>query len=91
MYVTQLLLISKYPGDQECIFFTLNTYQVTFNSDILLINCRKWSKFSDTRTDGRTHARTDERTDGRTDERKDGRTDGCMEEGQTDVEVEIVI
>ena len=30
-------------GDPGCIFFTLNTHQATFISDILSCDCRKWS------------------------------------------------
>ena len=29
-------------GDQECILFTLNTYQATFVSDVLWCKCRNW-------------------------------------------------
>ena len=29
-------------GDQECIFFTVNTYQATFISEILLYDYRNW-------------------------------------------------
>ena len=57
----------KYPlrlyeseGDPGCIFFTLNTHQTTFISDILSYDCRNWSLFLDTqkhRTDGRTDRR----------------------------------
>ena len=46
-------------GDPGCIFFTLNTYQTTFISDILSYDCRNWSKFSDTQTDGMTDGQTD--------------------------------
>ena len=53
-------------GDPACIFFTLNTYKVTFISYILEYNCREWSFF---RTHGRTHTRTDTHTDGWTDKR----------------------
>ena len=52
-------------GDPGCIFFTHDTYQATFISDILLYYCRNLSYFPDTRTaDGRT-----ERGGGRTDRR----------------------
>ena len=53
---------SGFEGDPECIFFTLNTYQVTFISEIF---CDKATGISDIRN--------------------------RMTDGQTDVEVEIVI
>ena len=56
-------------GGPECIFFTLDTYQETFISEICYPTAETGFSF---RTDGRT---------------EDGRT----AEGQTDVEVEIVI
>ena len=40
-------------GDPKCIFFTHDTYQATFISDVLLYYCRNKSKFLDTRKDGR--------------------------------------
>ena len=58
-----------YEGDPRCIFFTHDTYQASFISDILWYCCRNWSYFLERR-------------------KADGRR---KEEGQTDVEVEIVI
>ena len=43
-------------GDPGCIFFTLNTYQATFISDILWYDLKLYSV-----TDGPTHGRTDRR------------------------------
>ena len=54
--------------DPRCIFFTLNTHQATFISNILSCDCRKWNNFrTHGRTDGRNH-RTGT-TDGWTDRR----------------------
>jgi len=61
-------------GDPGCIFFTLNTCQATFISDILWNDCRK-SKKNKSVTYGRTDVRTDVRTYGGTDGHTDGRTD----------------
>ena len=71
MYVTRLLLIhgpNGSGGDQECIFFTLNTCQATFISDTFSYACRNWKLGSGTGRDGTG------RTDGQTDRRRT--TDG---------------
>ena len=46
-------------GDQECIFFTLNTYQPTFISDTLSYACRNWKLGSGTGRDGTDDADAD--------------------------------
>ena len=50
-------------GDQGCIFFTLNTYQTTFISDISLQEMDIVSGHTNERTDKRTNGRTDGQTD----------------------------
>ena len=43
-------------GDPRCIFFTLNTCQATFISNILWNNCRNWKKW---KCNGQTEGQTD--------------------------------
>ena len=43
-------------GDPECIFFILETYQTTFNSDNLWYACRNWRYYLETQTYGYTYA-----------------------------------
>ena len=48
-------------GDPDYIFFTLNTCQASFISDILWNDCRNWKKMEVWRRDGRMDGRTDRR------------------------------
>ena len=65
-FVSAIEVLLGSEGDPKCIFFTHDTYQATFISEVLLYYCRNKSKFSDTRTDARTEEEEEEE-EGQTD------------------------